>query len=399
MQNHEKETNLLLMLIRAALHPEAEGEVPFDPECDLHALERMIFRQSLLRMVGPTLKKQQDPAWQKLWQHMQPLYDQELYCGLVQEYEMQALLDEMEQEGIDCLPMKGWVMRQYYPEPLMRSMSDLDVLIRGMDGPRMKAWMEARDYALSEVEEGFHDAYKKPPYLFVELHYKLIDQRHLTHAERVWLDQQSSKFWEEKMREKGKQHIYRLSDEAFYTHHLSHFYKHFTNAGVGLRPLVDLYLLRQALGEKLDDVLLYQHLRQLHLDGFATRMEQLSERCFGCPEALEESDWVVLEFLTGAGIYGSSAEQKTLRIMHRKGGAYLESVLKSTVKHFLLPLHIMRTIYPVLERYPVLLPLCWLHRGFRVLFVERERFQLVADAQSREKYDNMKKIFHAAGID
>ena len=67
-------------------------------------------------------------------------------------------------------------MRQYDPDPLMRSMADFDVLLKEMDSQRMQKWMEARGYAPDHIEQSVHDTYRKPPYMNIELHRRLMEE-------------------------------------------------------------------------------------------------------------------------------------------------------------------------------------------------------------------------------
>lgn len=48
----------------------------------------------------------------------------------IQHHSLLALLDAFEEEGIDCLPLKGIWMKQFYPDPSLRMMADLDILYR-----------------------------------------------------------------------------------------------------------------------------------------------------------------------------------------------------------------------------------------------------------------------------
>ena len=109
--------------------------------CSAPALAEQIEEQSLVTMLYPTIRGQAGEAWEALAARLKPVYDRELHRGLMQEYEIGALLDDLERDGIDCLPMKGWVMRQYYPDPLMRSMADFDVLLKA--GGCRNGWRRA----------------------------------------------------------------------------------------------------------------------------------------------------------------------------------------------------------------------------------------------------------------
>lgn len=54
----------------------------------------------------------------------------EIFRDEIQHHSLLALLDAFEEEGIDCLPLKGIWMKQFYPDPSLRMMADLDILYR-----------------------------------------------------------------------------------------------------------------------------------------------------------------------------------------------------------------------------------------------------------------------------
>ena len=141
-----KETGMLWRLMRAALHQDCETPIPWETGCDAEKLDVLIRRQGLVTMVDPVIARQKGDGWKPLREGMKDFFARETHRNITQEYEIEWLLDEMEASGIDCLPMKGWVIRNDYPDPLMRSMTDFDVLIRDLNSRRMKDWMEARGY-------------------------------------------------------------------------------------------------------------------------------------------------------------------------------------------------------------------------------------------------------------
>lgn len=398
MLNRQKEVDILLKLMRAALHQDDSRPIEWAEGCDPVQLVRLVLRQNLVSMLYPVIEQQQGMPWETIRAQLKPSYQQEAYRGLVQEHEMQQLLEEMEQDGIDCLPMKGWILREMYPDPLMRSMSDLDILIRAFDSEKLNGWMQKHGYQLDEVEENFHDSYKKPPYLYVELHRTLIDERNLSPAETSWLREKAEHFWDEDARVDGKEHVYQLSDELFLIHQVSHFYKHFTNAGVGIRPLADIFLFLREKGETLDRQYIDAQLRVLHLKEFAGKMEGFANAFFEEQGPIDQQAELVLGYLTHSSIHGSRMTQDSLRMMDSDRKSYLYNSLVNTFRHCFLPLGVMARDYPVLKKRPWLLPAYWVYRGFRILFLERDKIRKVAQAQAKTQFDELQSVFRAAGI-
>ena len=388
---HDVEIYTLLRLIRAALHPDADQTVELDAECDVEKLAGIIVRQSLVTLVYPVIKRQTADGWQPAREKLKPVYEQEIHKGLVQEYEIQTLLDDLEKDGIDCLPMKGWIMRNYYPDPLMRSMCDLDVLLREMDSEKMRQWMEARGYAPEHIEQDVHDTYIKPPYMNIELHRRLMNETRLRQQHTDWRENWLASLWRQEYLLEGKKHIYRFSDEDFLVHHLLHFYKHFTESGVGVRPLADLYLFLQAKRQILQWEYLESQLDALHILTFSKRMMRLASQCFEDGE-LDSSACLVVEYMTRTGIYGDRVTMETSYLLRG------ENKVRGFFGRCFLPITAMKNIYPRLHRAPWLLPFYWAARIGRIVFLEPYKLDAMRNGQSKERHEQLERIYRAAGV-
>ena len=101
MLNRQKEVDILLKLMRAALHQDDSRTIEWADGCDPVQLVRLVLRQNLVSMLYPVIEQQQGMPWETIRAQLKPSYQQEAYRGLVQEHEMQQLLEEMEQDGID----------------------------------------------------------------------------------------------------------------------------------------------------------------------------------------------------------------------------------------------------------------------------------------------------------
>lgn len=396
MEGYRPETELLLQLMRAALC-RPDSALDWMDGCSAPALAEQIEEQSLVTMLYPTIRGQAGGAWEALAARLKPVYDRELHRGLMQEYEIGALLDDLERDGIDCLPMKGWVMRQYYPDPLMRSMADFDVLLKEMDSQRMQKWMEARGYAPDHIEQSVHDTYRKPPYMNIELHRRLMEEGRLRRQHTAWRENCLASLWQPGFRLEGKAHIYRLSGEDFLVHHLLHFYKHFTGSGVGLRPLADLYLFLQKKGRTLDRAYLEKQLEALHILAFARRMARLAQACLEGQE-LDQNARLVVEYLTHTGIYGDRATMETARLFQNEGKTIGQSRRNDFFSRCFAPLETMKNTYPRLRRAPWLLPFYWAVRIGRIVFREPYKLAAARTYQTQSRYDHLQEIYRAAGI-
>ena len=393
-----KETEVLLSLMRAALRQEFEVPLAWADGCDAEKLDAMIRRQSLVTMVYPVIARQQGAGWDGLRKSLKDCFARETHRGITQEYEIGCLLEDLEKDGIDCLPMKGWVIRDYYPDPLMRSMTDLDVLVKDMDGRKMQQWMETHGYHPNHIEQEVHDTYIKPPYMYIELHCRLMGEDWLKRRHTTWREERLASLWQNTYLLEGKSHLYRFSDEDFLVHHLLHFYKHFTGPGVGLRPLADLYLFLQKNKQTLGQEYLKKQLEELHIAAFSEQMERLTSACFEGQE-LDERAWLVLDYLTRTGIYGNHVTFAASRLLWAQRKSVAQSMRHIFWSRCFWPLSMMERRYPRLHDAPWLLPVYWVFRVVRIVCREHYKLSAFRREVTQERYDHIKKVYSAAGIE
>ena len=153
-------------------------------------------------------------------------------------YECDRICDCLSDAGIATLPLKGAVMRSYYPEPWMRTGCDIDILVRESQLDAAVALLQEK---LSYVPQGkgTHDvAMTAPSGVHLELHFRLMESGEYGRA-AVPL----ATVWETAI-PAGKGDLRcRMPDGLFLYYHIAHMAKHFLNGGCGIRPFLDLWVL------------------------------------------------------------------------------------------------------------------------------------------------------------
>ena len=95
-----------------------------------------------------------------------------------------------------------------------------------------------------------------------------------------------------------------MCDEDLYFHILAHFYKHYTNAGTGIRPLADLFLLKRKLIT--DGTADFDQIRKLlHRAGlteFEDMVSKLTQEIFGEESIIIDAEQ--LQYLFDSGLRG-----------------------------------------------------------------------------------------------
>lgn len=147
----------------------------------------------------------------------------------------QKLFALLEQNKIDYLPLKGAVIRSWYPEPWMRTSCDVDILIRQDDLQKAERLLLQNGY--EKKANGVHDiSFKMEENLPLELHFNLL-------VENEKLDPLLSKVWQYAVLQQG--HRYVMQNDYFFFYLLSHIAQHLLNGGCGIRPFLDLWIMKK----------------------------------------------------------------------------------------------------------------------------------------------------------
>ncbi len=193
---------------------------------------RVAKAHDLLHLLGGAA----DTAWgeeilQAQWQAM---YRAERFT-----YELDRLSHALEAAQVRHIPLKGAVLRHAYPDTWMRTSCDMDILIQESDLERVST-LFTDTLSLQPAGKGTHDrAFFTESGLHIELHYSLIEDGLVKNAGAIL-----SRVWEVSRPVEGAVWRLQMPDELFYFYHVAHLAKHVLGGGCGIRPLLDLWVLR-----------------------------------------------------------------------------------------------------------------------------------------------------------
>ena len=92
------------------------------------------------------------------------------------QYELNQICQTFEEAKIPFIPLKGSVLRQYYPQPWMRTSCDVDILVHESDLEKASGELVER-LSYKQEGKGSHDiAFDTPTGMHIELHYDLIEE-------------------------------------------------------------------------------------------------------------------------------------------------------------------------------------------------------------------------------
>lgn len=349
----------------------------------------IIRRNGILLAVYPIIRKmegEKNALLQQLETDLRQQYIAALKQTVLQDYEGNLVLKQLGQDGFQCIALKGWEMRRLYPKTTMRQMADLDILVRPYQFSRIKTAVEALGFSSGKESSWKHDSFMKGE-VHIEMHKRLTDDSGVVQK------------WEAEMWTRAvpteNEHVLKMSQEDYYIFHFVHLHKDFMNGSLGLRRIVDTWLLEK---QSLNMDLVEKYLKSFGLWTFRERMVKLSRAMMG-DESMDENCEVLLEHAFRHGIYGSDVSYKAGRIA-AMGKNIKSGKLKSAIAAVFLPYKRMKAQYPILEKWPVLLPWCWCKRIGHFLRTDRKRSRTKLDYSNvgEAEYQEMKRFFDAGGV-
>lgn len=384
------ETDLLLALVNSSLKGESAPDFPVQARPE--RLVRLICRQRLTMLVFPVIRTGTGLCWKEVEQALSGSYMRGLQKSLLQEQEISTWLSSAEAKGIDCLPLKGWLLRQLYPDATMRAMSDFDVLLREYDSAVLSSWMKELGYQEAHIDEGsYHDVYTKPPVMNIELHRCLVnsDSPYVSWCRGIW---------QRCTLEEGRQHIWNMTPEDFYIYLSIHMAKHFYQAGTGIRGIVDLYLYENAF--QLNQEKLNRELERIGLLNFSCYLRSLAQIWFGTRPPDADSR-LVTDYFADSGMYGTLLNKKTHTVIRSGCRTDRKNRLHTCLSIIFPGVQTMKHRFPSVERFPVLLPFFWVVRILRVLLFDRSLIQRHLDYRqiSDERCSTARWVCHIMGMD
>jgi len=268
-------------------------------------------------------------------------------------YEYDRLCDALEKARIPFLPLKGSVIRKYYPEAWMRTSCDIDILVHREDLDTAIAYLsDHMNYV--EKERATHDvSLFSPMGIHVELHFDLVEEGRANNAVDILRNA-----WNNVLLHEDRKCWYEMTDAFFYFYHIAHMAKHFENGGCGIRPFLDLWILDHL--ENIDQPARENLLAQGGLLQFAEISRKLSQVWFGDGES-DELLLQLQDFILHGGVYGSADNRVALQ-QTKKGGRF-----GYILSRIFIPFAKLKRYYTILEKYPWLMPFMQVRRWFMLL--------------------------------
>lgn len=422
-----REDQILIQILAAYINGRSIGSLR---DVSLEALYQAAQKHNVggivSSMLQPVLKtRAEDPAARKF----REICMATIFRSVRLEEEVKMFADRMEQAGIPYAFFKGYELRELYPDPELRTMGDVDVLVRDEDMEKTLRVLNGLGY--TKEGEGSAVWTCTNGTLSYEIHRRLAFGKYWNQVDQEgYFAKAFDRLQDEPGPRRGEsgavtgtvsgksRRYFSLEDHfIFLCFHLA---KHLNSTGAGIRMVMDIALFLKAYQEQMDWKYIWEECRKIRLDVFVKTLLQACREWFQVPSGAEAGKTEAAGSATGnapdkevlgqlasyimtGGVFGFERDDSIRRL--RKGiDARTDhaSVLiraKALWKIAFPQRKHMAYFMPAVERHPALLPLAWIRRWMRGLR-ERQRMEAAFRGldkgkyvdEAREQYRLLKKI-------
>jgi len=285
-----------------------------------------------------------------------------LHRDAQRERAIELTTDLLEQAHIPHILLKGSVLCHLYPQTWMRTSCDIDVLVHKSDIPLVETVLCSNQFSRLK-DSSMHDySFISPNRVHIEIHHTLTQDSDLASTDAIL-----ESVWDEHSTlDDGYTSRYSMTPELFILYHVAHMGRHLLHGGCGVRPFIDLWLIKKHMPfdkEKLSIVLKQVELLKLYEAALALGEVWLEHRQH------DEGTSRLESFILNGGVYGTTTNAAKVQ------AASGISRVRSFTNMMFLSRQNLEVLYPGLKKHPLLLPFYQVRRWFRI--VEREKQQKV----------------------
>ncbi|MBE6769150.1 MAG: hypothetical protein E7548_00145 [Ruminococcaceae bacterium] len=293
------------------------------------------------------------------------LYNQERV-----NYQFNEQCAVLEKNKIPFMPLKGSVIKAYYPESWMRTSCDIDILIYEKDLKRAISALKNELSYEGEGDEHYHNvSLFSPDGVHLELHFSIKEAIKN-------IDTLLQKVWDYSEKKENSDFEFRQTNEFLIFHIIAHMYYHFLSGGCGIKAVIDLMLLNEKLTFNKKQV--YEMCKQCKIEKFYTEILKLIDIWFKEGKHTELTAFLE-QFVFDGGVFGTTLNNTKIKNAYRNGR------LSNFMQKVFLRKELMVPLYPILKKHYWLLPFCHAHRVLKKLFggrgIEKTKKEIAKNKQ------------------
>lgn len=306
----------------------------------------------------------------------------------------------LSRNGIDHIIMKGFVLREYYPVPELRTFGDIDLVIRPEDRKKSDELLRSLGYQPETDWEPVFSYTKDVEYY--EIHSEIME---VNVSEKADYRGYFRDPW--RYAEAAGDHRYQFKPEFHFLYLLTHIAKHVTGSGAGIRMYLDVAAFLRRFGTSLDWDWIRQELEKLRFTDFANIVLLMVKEAFGVESPIplqaveEETMRAFLKFTMDGGVFGRVGRDSGTESLKKQSRGKEKISRVGTVTRRLFPAaKTIESRYTYLQDKPWLLPAAWIHRLVKTRdtwqqHTEEAQNILLAD---KEEVRKIQKLYEKLGL-
>ncbi len=293
------------------------------------------------------------------------------------QYELERICEVLEEAKVPYMPLKGSVLRAFYPEPWMRTSCDIDIYVQECDLERAATVIVEKLNYRNDGKSSHDMQMFSESGVHLELHYDLIEDNVSPAVNKVLLE-----LWDTTLPVQEGTYGRKMTDELFYFYHIAHTAKHFVLGGCGIRPFIDFWIIEKKFS--LDKEKLNALLTEGKLKAFAENAKTLCEAWLEGKEPTHVC--VEMEnYILHGGVYGNS--ENSVAIKSTKKGK-----IRYILSRIFMPYGELKSRYPSLKKCPILYPFYLIRRWFNLLFIKGRAKNSIREFNQVVSMDKEQKV-------
>lgn len=343
----------MIRWIRSILHEKIPPELP--AELSFRKIYDLSLKHDLCNLVFYAVERLQRKPEEPLFSQWRTRKDLALSRDMNQEFAREELVQAFQQKEIPFLELQGTALKKLYPHTEYRTMSDLDFIIplsRLNEGGEI---LRTLGYDIT-LQNAVEIEAKRIPNIYTEIHTEYFSRYIFLYKSMGEPNFSGDRSREERLRE-------------LYLYNMLHVAKHYFYAGCGIRRVLDIYYLSTHYAQELESLNMEEEFQRAGILDFSHEITALAQDWFGEGE-LRLNESLMAQRILGGSLHGDCDSFVRSRIAEVSGqsmfgfGAKCKYLLQR-----LFPMgRGMHLHYPVLKKWTICYPFCWVHRGFKLLF-------------------------------
>ena len=386
--NKAREQKYVFLMLKAVL---TNSKLSVEDNLDWDYIYKLCKFHRIDNIIG-YIPNQQLKMPENIYQKFQLAKQKGMVREINQHFELQMIIDKFEEYKIENIPLKGSIIKNYYPSPDMRFLTDLDILFKNEKTEIVKETLLEIGYQIYEFGE-HHDVYVKEPYMTVEMH------RHCN-TNNDSLNTLLENIWQRCTKVDDNEYTYEMPIDDYYLFMVGHMAKHFKFGGIGIRMLLDFIVFENKLESLCNRDYIESNLDKANLLTFEKNIKEILKKCLDDNYQFENDD--LINYIINSGAYGTAQNNLNNEIL--KDGSKTNKVIKNRIKMLLeivFPcLESMKNKYSYVNRFPFLLPIAWIHRGIVKITADKNAFiKIMKTPFNKHKMSETTEALKKAGLD